>query len=180
MNLTLPVHPTDYFKEWMDKVRVKLPGLNVHNYSCHIYEVIENLKQLDQAGRGDLKYPLVILLTDIEEVIGAKNATAGKFETATFNFIIANTTVNTYKQPERLENNFRPVLAPIYKALLESIFESKNNEAQILEDIRHQKWERYFWGRQAIFGNDANILTDYVDAIEIKGMQIQLTTKFCQ
>jgi hypothetical protein len=180
MNLPLPVVVTDIFNEWMTKVNVKL-SFNVHRYSAHIIEVLENLKQLDSASRSDIKYPVVILICDFEEQIGANKSVELGYQTATLNFIIANTTERNYKQPERLEQNFKPVLYPIYKALLESILESTSvyRATGTLEDIPHTKYDRYFWGREKIFGNDANTFNDYLDAIEIRGMKVKLRFPTC-
>lgn len=180
MTLPPPVYITDIFNEWMAKVNTKLT-FGVHRYSAHILEVLENLKQLDNSGNSDLKYPVVILICDFEEQIGQNKSIEYGYEIATLNFVIASTTDRNFKQPERLTQNFKPVLYPIYNALLESILESSSvyKFTGTIEDIPHVKYDRYFWGREKIFGNDANTFNDYIDAIEIRGMKIKIRMPWC-
>lgn len=175
MNSALPVFVTDVFNEWMADVNAAL-DFPVHRISAHIIEVLEVLKQLDSAQRADVKFPLVILICDFEEMIGQSGSMGGRFETARLNMIICNNTIPTYRQNERLENNFKPTLYPIYHALRDAILNSSNNQSMTIEDIPHTKIDRYFWGREQIYGNDANITNDFIDAIEIKNLQVKITT----
>lgn len=179
-----PVHITDIFQDdWMAAVRTELNALatpiTVYSQTAHLVEVLENLQQLDASNLSALKFPLVILLCDVPERIGGRRASRGQYQYARCNIIIATSTVSTFKQPERLEKNFKPVLYPIYYALLRAIQYSKYTSVYNSAELEHTKTDRYSWGKEAIYGNKGNIANDYIDAIEIKDLDVKISNKFC-
>ena len=143
----------------------------------HKIELIQTLIEMDRANSFQTKkYPLVYLVQDFVEKRGRK---AGEYAELNLNIILAHHTESTRKVDDRYTKVFKPVLYPLYYALLRQIalhpliFQS--NE----DDIQHDKIDRLFWGTQAAGGNDRNKLTDFVDAIEITNMNLKFYFKNC-
>lgn len=184
MRMTKVIDVVQLFYGWMDRVNAKFieqaaPGqtpLQVHRHAGHIKEILEKLQQLDDAGRSDIKYPAVFLITDVRERIGQEY---GSIQTAILDILIVNTTDKDYRIDERREQNFIPVLWPIYKNFIEVLLNAKEVQGMSMQDLPHDKIDRYYLGRQSVFGNLANKLNDYVDAVEIRDLRIQLKTHFC-
>ncbi len=181
----VPLYITDIFQEdWMPRARTKLAAratpIVVYSQTAHLVEVLQNLQQLDQASLSAKKWPLVILLCDIPETIGGRDAAQGQYQYANLNIIIATSTVNTFKQPERLEKNFKPILYPIYYEVIDAIYRSKYTSFYNKAELTHTKTDRYFWGTENIYGNKANTANDYIDAIEIKNLRVKFSLNFCQ
>lgn len=149
-------------------------GIDVYYQYGSIQEIIENLKTMTTVGLGtDKKYPLVALLTDIEE---NSSSNTEIYSECNVNILIFNVTDNRYLAPERTTNSFKPILCPIYEQLLESI----NNSLEIHSDyngvIEHSHYLRYYWGR---VNETENPFSDYIDAIEIKNMKLKIKNKNC-
>lgn len=143
----------------------------------HQIELIQTLAQLDASPQlKNLKYPLIWLVQDFKEKRGRK---AGIYATTNLSIVIAHQTVDTYKATERDVNVFRPVLYPIYYALLEALAVSDFVNDGSSDLMMHDKEDKYFWGTQSIGGTIANQLNDYVDAIEISNLNLTILYNNC-
>lgn len=180
----VPLYITDIFqKDWMPRARTKLSAraipITVYSQTAHLVEVLQNLQQLDENQLSAKKWPLVILLCDIPETMGGRDSSKGQYQYANLNIIIATSTLSTFKQPERLEKNFKPVLYPIYYELIDAIYRSKYTSFYNKGEITHSKTDRYFWGKEDIYGNKGNKANDFIDAIEIKNLRVKFSLNFC-
>lgn len=148
----------------------------IHFEHGHPLEIIETLKQKDasQAFRFQ-KYPLVALFQDFPET----NAGIGYESEATLHLIIAKGTRKEYKAKERYQHNFKPYLYPVYEALLEELDREKRFQTYGSSKIPHQKWDRLYWGRNGLFGNQANIFNDFLDVIEVKSLKLKINLRSC-
>jgi len=119
----------------------------------------------------DRKYPLIALFTDFDQE--KNNETAGYYCNANFHLIIANITTNKENNAEeRLTQNFRPILEPIYLEFMKQI---KLSGFFICGyEIPHTKTDRYYWGKNGLFGQEGNIFSDYIDAIEITNLKLKV------
>jgi len=143
----------------------------------HPIEIIETLGQRDKSSTFQFKkYPLVALFQDFPERHGN---VIGLDSTVTLNIIIARATLATYKADERYTNNFKPVLYPIYQELLQQISLSKTFLNYGANSLGHTKYDRLYWGRDGLYKNDRNVFNDFLDCIEIKGLQLKLNLKNC-
>lgn len=139
---------------------------------------LEVIKELQKLGEGvntkSQRYPLVALFRDFPEEIGV---TVGIASEATVNMIIATRTDPNYNSEKRKEKIFKPILYPIYEALIERL--SKNPAFMGQGTVRHRKIDHYFWGRESVYGSEANIFKDWIDCIEIKNLNLKLYQKNC-
>ena len=86
---------------------------------------------------------------------------------------------------ERYAKNFIPVLYPIYEAFLNKIntftYGKRNGKpflTKSVDFIKHTKIDRPFWGRDTFLKNDANRFNDYIDAIEIRDLDLLINSNF--
>lgn len=156
------------------KVSEKL-GFPVYYMHGSLKEINARLAMLSQSGSGQAeKFPLVALLHDYTRSRG------DAFETVNATILIANNTLATYISDERLEKNFKPVLDPIYLALLDEFNISPyfNTRSALL--ISHTKIDHYFYGTEAgTTGHVVNRFNDLVDCIELRDLELVLYTKNC-
>jgi|ERR1035437_532047 hypothetical protein len=141
-------------------------------------ELIETLAQADNSGTERYKkYPLTHLVQDVEIDRGQD---VGLFGSSNLNVIFVHQTVNLYKMDDRDQKVFKPVLWPMYYGFMEQLKKSKwifGSWAQTGE-FRHQIIKHGFWGDRKLEGSK-NILNDYVDALEIRNLQIKLNNSNC-
>lgn len=142
----------------------------------HTVELIQTLAQYDKVDSfRRLKYPLVWLVMDFPE----KRGKLDWYATTTLNIIIAHQTESTDKMENRMIKVFKPVLYPIYYALLDGLASHdliNENDADILQ---HTKYDRGYMGNIRADGNIANKLNDYVDAIEIINLNLTILKNNC-
>lgn len=131
----------------------------------HLLEISNRLAQKDQST-GILKwqkYPLVVLIQDFdydENRISRANVS--------LNIVIVNETKEDYNTQERRDNNFTPILDPIYNNLMNAIDKS------IVFSFTDDGWtttRRYYWGSSL---TDANPFNDKLDAIEINNLNLSI------
>ncbi len=143
----------------------------------HKLELIETLLQMGgHRSTEPLKYPCIYLVQDFQE---SMNPRTGVYTDARLNVILMHHTEQTHKVDDRMEKVFKPVLYPLYYAFLEAIAKHPGIMQSNAESIVHTKTDRLYWGRQAAGGNDKVALTDFLDAIEITGLQLSFYFKNC-
>lgn len=136
----------------------------------HFKELISKLAALDKSDQMRfIKYPLVYLVQDFPEDRGQR---PGIYADITINIVVCHQTESMYTIQDRMAKVFKPVLYPIYYALLDAIYDHPLFNVDDSGLIGHRKIDRGYWGRTAIGGNDANTLNDYVDAIDITNIRI--------
>ena len=122
-------------------------------------------------GKWDM-WPVVMLFTDFPETMD--NTGGGYFQTVTLQIVIAMITERNLFAEQRLNINFKPILQPIYEALMQSIMRSAYFVVQSQKQIRHTKYDRYFWGKTGLYGNSGNMFNDHIDAIEIQNLTLRV------
>jgi hypothetical protein len=142
----------------------------------HVQELLETLSQMTKSKEEYLKkYPLAWLVQDFEEVRGD----GAYYSDVSLNIIIAHQTNKDYKITDRMANVFKPVLYPIYYTFLQELASSKWIVQGSIDSIEHTKIDRSYWGSNPVDGNKGNVLTDYVDAIEIQNLKLKINFKNC-
>lgn len=152
---------------------------NVYFDYGHYAEVTRTLTQKDGGiSQKAKKYPLIWMVMDYEENFGG---TDDNFcELPALQFIIAVQTEIAITTPTRVEKSFMPRLYPIYSEFIEQIFQSGFFQVINPENIVHKRILRPYWGIQDSQGNgQANIFNDFIDAIQIKGMQLTVNESVC-
>ena len=96
------------------------------------------------------------------------------------NFIIAMLTFREFKAAERYAQSFNPFLIPIYELFLNKIAKSGYFRETEPSRIVHTKYDRLYWGRSGLYGNEGNIFNDYIDCIELTDLTLTLKPKNCK
>lgn len=144
-------------------------GLTVLNYQYgYVTELNETLNEYSKTAEFKaLKFPLIWLA----QPFTVKHDSIEHFGRATVDLFIFNKTDVNLKAADRMTNNFKPVIYPIYSELIEQI--SMHPEFMMQDDsaIRHETTDRYFWD-----GINPT-MTDIVDWMYIKGIEIIIRNK---
>lgn len=142
----------------------------------HPLEIINILAKKDTNDVHKFnKYPLIALFQDFTETMGANQAIPSAVQD--LNIVIAMNTLPDYTAENRYDNTFRTVLYPLYDLLIKHIVKSKwflNVDPGL---VPHNKTDRLYWGRTGLYGNEGNIFNDYIDAIEIESLSLELRLK---
>lgn len=161
--MSAPIYFKDLISEVVTNMTVNAP---VFLYG-HLVDVVEQLSKKTKAGKQ--KYPLIILPMDIEENFSADSS---NYADVSFTIIICVKTNKAYSSINRYSNSY-PTLYSILSEFKKEMVLSKNfSWLRDPNKIQHDKIDRLYWGREAAYGNTGNILNDFVDAIEVKNMQV--------
>lgn len=117
------------------------------------------------------RFPLIALFHDFTEAKGNDMRVNSEVN---LNLIIATTTNPSYTPDQRYENSFSTVLYPLYNELLSLIAQSCMFLNTAPDMIPHDKTDRLFWGKTGLYGNVGNMFNDYIDAIEISNLNLQI------
>ena len=152
----------------------------IHYMYGHPIEVMTILAEMSN-GKTDKfnKFPAVILFQDFNEEFGDQNVHC---KASGLNLIIATATQQELVSAQRYTNNFKPILYPIYFELIKQIakypgFDVKFRDAQ---QLQHTKTDRVYWGKNGLYGNSGNVFMDFIDAIEITNLSINIKKQNCQ
>jgi len=139
------------------------------------------LRQQQNPAKKEQRYPLIALFLDIEEPVinGVINYK--------LNLVIGAKTDPNYSTEARYQDNkpFKSVLYPLYYAFMQSLSDSGLFMWPGVADMpKHSKIDRPFWGvsiadELGVKKNEANIFNDFLDAIQIKNLEINQKLKTC-
>jgi len=144
----------------------------------HILEIANELTKKDNstAIKSFEKYPIILLPLDLDSEF---NPLFNSFDYTNVRLIIANKTQPTYTSKDRIKENFDPILYPLYEQLITGL--SRNRSIipqQIAPFTPHKKTDRLFWGSQ--LNNNANVVNDFLDAIEVSNLSLRIINTKCK
>ena len=135
----------------------------------HPKEIAIRLQELSNSPtEGQKKFPLIILFTDIT----IEKNIIGFYGSARLRMLVANFTQPEYISEQRTELNFKPILHPIKDELINQI--DRHSQFTYEDELKYSETDMYFYGSQI---NDKNIFNDYIDAIELKDIRINIKKK---
>lgn len=164
------------FQELATRVNTALsPGLPVYfDYGRYI-EVTRNLTSKSAAiASKNNKYPLIWLVYPftVQETIAGVGV-----EILDMQIIIATITTAASTTPQRMEENFIPKLYPIYQELKKQI-DNSGFFSDIDFDNVHKRIDQPYWdGKDG--SSVANMFNDYIDAIQLKNIRLQVNEETC-
>jgi hypothetical protein len=128
----------------------------------HFLEMVNTLteKGLSREWKSK-KFPCIMLIQDFEENVSKDIATA------TIRVIIATYTESDIKAASRYDLTFKPTLYPLADLFLSELARSRSINQSSFE---YSKYDRLYWGDN----EEANMANDYVDAIEIDKLKINI------
>lgn len=146
-------------------------GTTVYYMYGHPKEITKRLQELSNSTtQKDKKFPLIILFTDIT----ITHDTLGFYGSTSLRMLVCNYTQPEYISEKRTEINFKPILHPIKEELLKQI--ELHTQFTFEEDLKFSETDMYFYGSQI---NDKNIFNDYIDAIELNNIKLNVKNKIC-
>lgn len=142
-------------------------GLSVLNYQYgYITELNETLKQWASSPDDNFsgkRYPLVWFAEPVDITRGIPGI-YGRLDNG-YLFIV-NSTQKDWKAADRMTNNFKTILYPIYREILNQFILNSVFDHTDVEQIEHRVSNRYFW--------DNAELNDAVDTIRISGLKLRI------
>lgn len=120
-----------------------------------------------------LKFPIICLYSPfVEDRTGTETKSS-------LDFIIMINTLKTYTNEEREKTSFEQVLRPIYHLFIDEIKRDNSIKSSYNGIIPHSYSENYRYGRIGVIGEDGKPFHDFIDAIEIKEMNLTFKEKKC-
>jgi hypothetical protein len=142
----------------------------------HIQEIVQELKKLSEDKESKaMRFPLVALLRDFPETKGQEIGIATE---ARFTLLIATRTEPTYNSEKRKAISFIPVLYPIWEAVEKQLLWSPQIQQSGI-GLNYTQIDHYFWGKEGIYGSEANIFNDWIDCIEIRDLNLKIKQPNC-
>jgi hypothetical protein len=141
-------------------------NLTVLNYQYgDVEELNQTLIQYNQTPDfAAKKFPLVWLMQPFTILRGEKGFYGSVDGLKIF---IINSSVQAWKAPERMANNFKPVIYPIYRELMKQLDRHKAFESSYHR--KHKFTDRYYWGEA-----QQSVLNDVVDCSEISNIELKI------
>lgn len=141
-------------------------GSNIVFDHGHPLEIVNTIKQYTESDvlKRDV-FPRICLLHDFEEKMTFEKLVS-------IDIIIVTDTDKDYTAAERYTNSFDPILTPLYDLFLEKLADSDYTGTVEGNYFKHTKIDRLYWGKSGLYGNSGNIFNDYIDAIEIKSLEL--------
>lgn len=117
-----------------------------------------------------LKFPCVALYSPFTEKRGGENG----WREATLSMLIMTNTRPEYDNETRERVSFESVLRPVYKCLLDALYADRRILKPYKGIVPHNYSENYRYGRYGVKAGDGKTFFDFVDAIEISNLQLQV------
>lgn len=157
----------DVIGEIVNSVKAALNLSNLNYQYGYIKELNETLIQWSKEPETDIKrYPLVWLSQpfNIDRSVNVINF----FGVADVDLFIINKTDKSWKAKDRMTNNYKPIIYPIYRQLM---IELDNHVAISTEYGRrtHNFFDFYYWGN-----DQQTAITDIVDCSKLSGTILKI------
>lgn len=135
----------------------------------HPMEINNRLVELSNSPtEANKKFPLVILFTDIT----IDRSLVGFYGSTQLRMLIANFTLPEYISEQRTDINFKPILHPIKKELINQI--ERHGQFTYENELSYKETDMYYYGSQI---NNQNVFNDRIDAIELRDIKLNIKNK---
>lgn len=154
------------------------PDIQGVYFKCgHPLEIIAELQAMSKAAdKKGQRYPLIALFRDFPEDRGVD---AGIYSVPRLNLFFIALTNPTFTTDQRKQKNFKPILYPIMEEFFNQIKGSAKFSPGKIGVYSYTQIDHYFWGRESIYGAEANIFTDWIDCIELKNFKLPIYLNTC-
>jgi hypothetical protein len=138
----------------------------------HLKELIATMQQYERAPSFKAKkYPLVALFLDFPENMGKSGGYPGA---CNLQMLIAMSTDPKMKTFERYENNFKPILYPIYYELIRQLDASNDFVVQSAKKVDNGVEDHPYYGKGGLADTAGNVFADCIDAILINTLNLTI------
>lgn len=120
-----------------------------------------------------LKFPIICLYSPFTEERDAEDVRVS------LEFILMVNTEKGYTNEDRESISFDKVLRPIYRLFMDEIRGDRRFVSDYRGVVPHQYTENYRYGRVGVLGPDGKPFRDFIDAIEIKNLDLTIKNVKC-
>lgn len=120
-----------------------------------------------------LKFPIICLYSPFTEERDAEDARVS------LEFILMVNTEKDYTNEDRELISFDRVLRPIYRLFMDEIRGDRRFVSDYRGVVPHRYTENYRYGRVGVLGPDGKPFRDFIDAIEIKDLNLTIKKEKC-
>ena len=120
-----------------------------------------------------LKFPIICLYSPFTEERDAEDVRVS------LEFILMVNTEKGYTNEDRESISFDKVLRPIYRLFMDEIRGDRRFASDYRGIVPHQYTENYRYGRVGVLGPDGKPFRDFIDAIEIKNLDLTIKNVKC-
>jgi hypothetical protein len=146
----------------------------------HPSELVGRLAEMSMSKTARYKkYPIIGLFLDFPEQKGVAINVKSR---AKLNMFIAHGTKQDWSSFQRNQNNFVPYLTPILESFIKHLTKSKWILKPDGNLFTYTEVKRFYWGSQGFEfykNGEKNVFGDYIDAIEIQGLEIDTAVISC-
>lgn len=163
----------DVISEVVDNVQAEydlVSGEKPYFEHGHPLEIINTLKErtIDETLKFK-KFPLIALFEDFD-----MKSPNGVFKASTkLNILFITDTDKNYKAADRYTNSFDAILTPIYTLFKKHLIRQRGIHVNH-KTVDHNAIYHLYWGKKGLFGNNANIFEDHIDAIELRDLDVKI------
>lgn len=159
-------------------------GNPVEEESPHVNYVFGNTRYvkaaLDEMSRGSFllgaKLPMIALFTPVYEDRGNPEY----HSVASVNVLIACKTNRDWNNEQRREFSFVNVLRPIYDRFIEELRADGRIDVGYKGTVRHRYSENYSYGRYGAYTDNGEEVTEPIDAIDIRNLELKIKLQNCR
>lgn len=123
--------------------------------------------------KSPMKYPIICLISPFEEDRREED------ERVSLWFIVLVNTRKGYTNEERETFSFEKVLRPIYRIFIDEVGKDARFATNYRGIVPHTYTENYRYGRVGVLGPDGKPFRDFIDAIEIKNLDLTIKKTKC-
>lgn len=161
----------DILKTIVQRVNVELAKLDTPIILYFDYGLVSQVSR--SVAENPNNFPLLWLVFNFDENVGYN---PGEFLNTTVQLVIMNKTDNTWTSQERDNNNFHPILFPIYQELVNQIRKAVEFGKPSESATAHKRTNRPYWGGGDVNGADTeNLFKQFVDAVHIRDLNLKIS-----
>lgn len=155
------------------KVIKNLPINFVFGSGQYVKDVLDTATKSDKTSPS--KFPLIALFCPITE----ERNSMDYFAKAKVSLIIACSSNNEWSNEKRHETSFKNILRPIYDRFIEVLQDDDRFDCGYGK-VNHGYSENYSYGRYGAYTEKGDALSETIDAINIKSMEITINNPNCR
>lgn len=155
------------------KVIKNLPINFVFGSGQYVKDMLDTTTKSDNTSPS--KFPLIALFCPITE----ERNSIDYFAKAKVSLIIACSSNNEWSNEKRHVTSFKNILRPIYNRLIEVLLEDERFDWGYGK-VNHGYSENYSYGRYGAYTEKGDAVSEPIDAINIKSMEITINNPICR
>ncbi|WP_300700996.1 hypothetical protein [Bacteroides sp.] len=156
------------------EVLKNLPVNFIFGSGQYVKDVLDVTTKSDKTAPS--KFPLVALFCPINE----ERDNTDYFAKAKVSLVIACSSSREWSNEQRHVTSFKNILRPIYNRLIKVLLEDNRFDWGYEDKVKHSYSENYSYGRYGAFTESGEAVSETIDAINIKAMEIIINNPNCR